>query len=254
MALVKFSVTVFLTAVMLVPTRAASNFPADIPRCHTGDTECIKKTATDLIHIHAKTGHAEAAFPIIEPFYLKRFDISDGRTSSLSLKLRFSDVKVGGLSGAKIDRCVGFEKDPSKSKFELYGSFPKITLQGKYVAEGRILILPIQGDGDADIALLNPKFSVKFKPSVQKRDGKTWIAVDKLKVLVEPQKMNIKLTNLFNGDPTLGANLNQFLNENWNDVWTELQPSIHSAVGEIIKTIATTLFNKFAYEDLYLED
>lgn len=82
----------------------------------------------------------------------------------------------------------GFGADPATSKFEMYGSFPKIVLKGKYVADGRILILPIRGDGDAEIVLHNPKFSVKFKPGTQQRNGRTYLSVDKLKVLVEPQK------------------------------------------------------------------
>lgn len=82
----------------------------------------------------------------------------------------------------------GFAANPATSKFEMYGSFPKIVLRGKYSADGRILILPIRGDGDADITLHNPKFSVKFKPGTTVNNGRTHLSVDKLKVLVEPQK------------------------------------------------------------------
>ncbi|XP_030374331.1 uncharacterized protein LOC115623915 [Scaptodrosophila lebanonensis] len=226
---------------------------AEIPRCHNGDTDCIINVSHTLIRQHARTGYPSAGFPQVEPFLVKRFDISDGRTGSLNLKLAFRDVNVEGLSGVKFDRAVGFGANPATTKFEMYGSFPKIVLRGKYNADGRILILPIRGDGDADITLHSPKFSVKFKPGVQQHDGRTYLTVDKLKVLVEPQLMNIKLTNLFNGDQALGTNLNQFLNENWSDVWGELQPSIHVAIAEIMKSILSTLFKRFAYEDLFLE-
>lgn len=66
--------------------------------------------------------------------------------------------------------------------------------------------------------------------------------------------MTMKLTNLFNGDQALGQNLNTFLNENWREVWNELQPSIHVAIAEIVKSVLHTVFKKFAYEDLYLDD
>jgi len=66
--------------------------------------------------------------------------------------------------------------------------------------------------------------------------------------------MNIRLDNLFNGDQALGANLNQFLNDNWTEVWNELHPSIHVAIAEIMKSILTQLFKRFAYEDLFLEN
>ncbi|XP_017844864.1 uncharacterized protein LOC108601476 [Drosophila busckii] len=244
-----------LSSLLLVGVAlGASNYPAELPRCHHGDTTCIINVSHMLVRQYARTGFAPAAFPQVEPFLVKRFDISDGRTGSLSLKLNFRDVNVEGLSSVKFDRAVGFNANPATSKFEMYGSFPKIALRGKYNADGRILILPIRGDGDADITLHNPKFSVKFKPGTQVRNGRTYLSVDKLKVLVEPQKMNIKLTNLFNGDQALGTNLNQFLNENWSEVWTELQPSVHVAIAEIMKSILSTLFKRFAYEDLFLED
>lgn len=79
---------------------------ADVPRCRIGDTECITRVSMTLIHKYARTGYPAAAFPIVEPFVLKRFDISDGRDSSLSLKLSFHDIIVEGLSAAQIDRAV----------------------------------------------------------------------------------------------------------------------------------------------------
>jgi len=250
----KLCLAAFAVCSILISTCSGSNFPDDISRCRAGDTACITATSTNLVRQFGKTGHAGAAFPTIEPFLIRRFDISDGRQSSLNLKLNFKDVIVGGLSAVKIDRVVGFDSDPTKSKFEMYGSFPKIVLSGKYVADGRILILPIRGDGDADITLVNPKFSVKFKPNVQVKNGQHYLSVDKLKVLVEPERMNLQLSNLFNGDAALGTHLNIFLNENWRDVWTELQPSIHLAIAEVVKSILSTLFQKFAYEDIYLPE
>ncbi|XP_036673425.3 protein takeout [Drosophila suzukii] len=241
-------------ALLFCLASAATNFPPELPRCRMGDTSCIINVSHMLISQYARTGYPAAGFPQVEPFLIKRFDISDGRTGSLNLKLNFKDVNVEGLSGVKFDRAVGFGADPATSKFEMYGSFPKIVLKGKYVADGRILILPIRGDGDAEIILHNPKFSVKFKPGTQLRNGRNFLSVDKLKVLVEPQKMNIRLDNLFNGDQALGANLNQFLNDNWTEVWNELHPSIHVAIAEIMKSILTQLFKRFAYEDLFLEN
>lgn len=79
---------------------------AELPRCHYGDTDCIINVSHRLIRQYARTGYAPAAFPQVEPFLVKRFDISDGRTGSLSLKLNFRDVNVEGLSGVKFDRAV----------------------------------------------------------------------------------------------------------------------------------------------------
>lgn len=79
---------------------------ADIPRCHSGDTDCVIRTSLSLIRQHARKGYPAAAFPPVEPFHLKQFDISDGRGGSLSLKLNFRDVDVVGLSGVNFERAV----------------------------------------------------------------------------------------------------------------------------------------------------
>jgi len=71
-----------------------------------GDTSCIINVSHMLISQYAKTGYPAAGFPQVEPFLIKRFDISDGRTGSLNLKLNFKDVNVEGLSGVKFDRAV----------------------------------------------------------------------------------------------------------------------------------------------------
>lgn len=78
----------------------------DLPRCHYGDTDCIINVSHTLVRQYARTGYSPAAFPQVEPFVVKRFDISDGRTGSLNLKLNFRDVNVEGLSGVKFDRAV----------------------------------------------------------------------------------------------------------------------------------------------------
>lgn len=65
---------------------------------------------------------------------------------------------------------------------------PKVVIKAKYVADGRILILPIQGDGDSDIMLLNTKAAIKFKPKVTNHNGRQFLDVDKLKVYLEPQR------------------------------------------------------------------
>lgn len=45
----------------------------------------------------------------------------------------------------------GFGKDPATSKFELYATIARISLVGQYKARGNILLLPIFGQGPANL-------------------------------------------------------------------------------------------------------
>lgn len=45
----------------------------------------------------------------------------------------------------------GYGKDPKKSKFEFYGRIPRLTILGSYKLNGKVVILPVQGDGPANM-------------------------------------------------------------------------------------------------------
>lgn len=62
----------------------------------------------------------------------------------------------------------------------------------------------------------------------------------------------MQFDNLFGGDKALGAGMNQFLNENWEDILNELKPVLKKAIGKIVKGLINPIFSKFPYNDLYL--
>lgn len=43
--------------------------------------------------------------------------------------------------------------DVNKRHIELTASVPLLSVRGRYTADGRVLILPIKGDGDANVTL-----------------------------------------------------------------------------------------------------
>lgn len=45
----------------------------------------------------------------------------------------------------------GFEKDPATSNFEIVARIDRISLIGQYKARGNILVLPIHGNGPANL-------------------------------------------------------------------------------------------------------
>lgn len=137
---------------------------------------------------------------------------------------------------------------------EVHGRVPKIILKGDYKINGRVLVLPIQGDGKATLVFDNFDIAVKLKPKIIVKKGKEYIQTDYFKLDFDTENMQIQLTNLFNGDKALGDNMNLFLNENWKDILKELKPAISYAIEEIIKSIVNRIFNKVPYYELFLAD
>lgn len=148
----------------------------------------------------------------------------------------------------------GFEADPHTSKYEVYATIPKITVSGDYKINGRVLVLPIQGQGKANLVFENAEMVVKYKPKVVVKKGKDYIQTEKFQLSFDTTRMRINLENLFNGDKALGDNMNQFLNENWRDILNELKPSVTYAVEEILKGIINRIFAKVPYESVFLEN
>lgn len=146
----------------------------------------------------------------------------------------------------------GFEADPNTSKYEVYASAPKITVSGDYKINGRVLVLPIQGSGKANLVFENSTMVVKYKPKVIIKKGKQYIQTDKFHLDFDTTRMRLHLENLFNGDKALGDNMNEFLNENWRDILDELKPSITYAVSEILKGIINRIFAKIPYDSVFL--
>lgn len=149
----------------------------------------------------------------------------------------------------------GFGRDPDKNQHEVFGRVPKLSLHGDYKVNGRVLILPIQGDGKASLVFENVNMSAKFKPIFIEKKGKQYLqAGSSFKLDFDMENMQIKLTNLFNGDKALGDNMNVFLNENWRDILKELKPAISYAIEEVFKSIVNRIFNKVPYYEMFLED
>lgn len=63
--------------------------------------------------------------------------------------------------------------------------------------------------------------------------------------------MYLHMENLFDGDKLLGDTTNQFLNENWQDLFNELQPAILKAADDSYLSIVKPVFAKFPYAELY---
>lgn len=83
----------------------------------------------------------------------------------------------------------GFEKDPKKSKFEVIGTAPLVAIVGKYRINGKVLFLPIVGNGRANLTFENVNIHAKVIPKVETRkDGKEYVIIDKVKIRMTVSK------------------------------------------------------------------
>lgn len=73
-----------------------------------------------------------------------------------------------------------------------------------YDIKGRILVLPIVGQGPGNLTLENPVFTYKFNYELATKANNSYINMIDPLLTYTTSKMNFHLENLFNGDERLG--------------------------------------------------
>lgn len=65
--------------------------------------------------------------------------------------------------------------------------------------------------------------------------------------------MTYKFDNLFSGDERLGSNILNVLNENWNEVFTDVRDGYEKSFGLIFHGLANRVFSRVALNDIFLD-
>jgi hypothetical protein len=85
------------------------------------------------------------------------------------------------------------------------------------------------------------------------KDGKTLIKFEKFVFKIQIGNSQLKLENLFNGDPTLGQLGNRFINENIELFLDDIIPGLENNLAEFFTNIANDIVSKSTFEELFPE-
>ncbi|XP_064548412.1 protein takeout [Drosophila montana] len=227
------------------------DLPADIQKCTIADEKCLLDGMNYVIRNYAATGSKGLGLVRLDPLRIKKLSLGKNPNSPVSIDLSFSNADLIGLSEAQVQRVSAFTKDLSRPiVFDM--ASPRITLRGPYSVEGRVLILPVVGKGNAQIVLENCQVHAVVKLStVSKGPHQTYAEVTEVKMRLEPSRVIYKLDGLFNGQKELSENLHVLINENWREVFNELKSDIAGAMGLIFKAVLNKTIGKLPLEQLF---
>lgn len=145
---------------------------------------------------------------------------------------------------------IDLEKERTRLKLFL----PRLEMTSNYMMEGKILMLPITGQGKAygnytDIIAV---VTTQGENYVKKSDQKTYFRVTDFFVDFDVGHASIQLDNLFNGaDEALADAMNLFLNDNWKTVAAEIKPALEDSVAELFKDFANRIYVKYPQDVLF---
>lgn len=164
------------------------------------------------------------------------------------IKVTFYDGKATGLRKCEV---LNVEALLEKNIFNLDVKC-NITIKGKYTAVGRLLLFPINGEGDSKIKIINSGISLTIKTKYYKdADGRDHFGIKNFKYTFDyGERIIYTINNLFKGNPELSNTVLQFLNENWRIVTEEFgQPVVDYALNVTINT-ARKFFDAVPYDEL----
>lgn len=105
---------------------------------------------------------------------------SKKKEKKLDFNLKFNSFFFG-------KNFSGFQKEPA-GKYMLKIKGPVLYLVGPYKISGRVLVLPIQGDGQSNITLVDPEITITFDGKSVSRNNKEYLGIDNAKLTFKVSK------------------------------------------------------------------
>lgn len=174
-----------------------------------------------------------------------------GGTSAFNLKSSFRDAQILGLAPSKIVKtAVRFKKFAMKS--DSYTE--RLDFVGRYTMNGQILVLPIRGEGFANVSM-NQMITRHelYGDYFTGQDGNKYLNITNYKIKFNPKWVIFRFDNLFNGDKLLGGTMNRFMNDNWQPVFSGMIPGYEENFGKRFRDVANSLFHQVPFNVIFPE-
>ncbi|KAJ0183385.1 hypothetical protein K1T71_001361 [Dendrolimus kikuchii] len=215
-----------------------------ITKCKWDDSNCLKSSTQDAIPIFAK-GIPELEVETLDPIYVANLD-----ASSKTLNLLLKNITGTGLKDTIVKKVL---RSISESKL-LVKLQCTVDFKGQYEMKGRLLFVPIEGNGGARVILRKIIITVEVDLGEKTGDDglKRWNINDWKHSYELKDKATIELENLFNGNKILGFAAHNLIASNSNEIVLEVGPPIVKAIVEKIVDNVKRFFEKVPAEELEL--
>ncbi|PBC27908.1 Circadian clock-controlled protein [Apis cerana cerana] len=169
-----------------------------IKQCSRSDPQ-LKTCLIDALHHlrpYLSVGIPEIELPSVEPFRMDELTLSlTGGTNGYKVQLR--ELFVRGASNYTVENIkLG-------SPFEAIVRMPALILDAHYSSSGVLIILPASGNGTFHARFDDVTAVVKGTVSTRVKDGKTYLNVDNLDVVLDVKKVRMGVHKIFNNNRIL---------------------------------------------------
>lgn len=224
----------------------AAKLPNYIIACSAKDpklNECARKHGQEALQ-HIVKGDTKYKIPNMTPLTLSEIKFSSG-----NLTVDLENVVVRGLEHSQIKEL---SMDLSKRHIAVILLIDHVNLLSDYNIKGNILILPITGNGKANITFVGGEYRFDFDYVLKDKQGGQYIEIMNDELTYKTKRSYYHFENLFGGDKALGEHMNKFLNEHWQDVQNDIGPALTKTISAIVKATLGGVISRVPYNEMIL--
>lgn len=191
--------------------------------------------------------------PKIEPFTVTEHTESEaiGATPNFYLKSSLKNAEIRGLTSGKVLRtATKFNKGYG---IKLETEFERISIIGNYTMNGKILVLPINGEGECNITFVDTIVRVESHGRYITKGGETYIDIEEFKIKITPKRVLYNFENLFKNDKQLSDTINSVMNQQWQLVTDNLLPGYEEKFGQQLIGVANKIYHNVPFNKIFRE-
>ncbi|CAH1397648.1 unnamed protein product [Nezara viridula] len=235
-----------LLIVLCASTAAHGALPLGWKACRRADpkyNQCLSKEIENAVRSLANGDKSLKVLPL-DPLRISELKIGKG-SGPVSLDLVMRDADGYGLKNIQVKDT---KNDWKRMTVKAY--IPKFTVLSDYKVDGKVMVLPITGEGRGNLTFEHLTVNGEVKWKRIKRGNTEYFNMESLTVPLMPKRMYFNLENLFNGNKALGDNMNKFLNENWSDIMDELRDPVSEALSMVFIQIANQILSQIPANEI----
>nr|ABP51960.1 takeout/JHBP-like protein [Diploptera punctata] len=229
----------------------AAKLPDTFLKCKRTDYEnvCLKHAVEKALKA-MKNGIPSLQLLPIDPLAVTKISIEEGANQPITVKLDLLNAELTGLYGVEV---VSASYNLSQRIFDVEVFLPSLNLVGDYDMDGKFLLLPLKGKGKCNLTLSKFKANFLLKArDIKKKNDIYWDITSITLGIHDVSNFHVNFENLFNGDKALGDTTNKALNDNWEEFWGVIRPSIEQAFGDVFAHVANIIFSRVPEKNLFM--
>ncbi|KAK7869871.1 hypothetical protein R5R35_006676 [Gryllus longicercus] len=226
--------------------KTQAKFPPYIHKCSIKDPN-LEQCALEAGRValpHLVKGNPQIRLPSLDPLSVTEVRVQSGN----QLDMHCRNIVLKGLANTELLH-IGI--DLKNKVYSCICRIPRLEISGDYTVDGRVLILPIKGNGKAVFTFDDAVMYYQQKYDLEKKGDRYYLKFPDSSATFNCSKAHFTMDNLFNGDKQLGNTLNNFLNENWRAVVDDLGQPFVDAAAQVIRQFALAIVGNVPYDEIF---